>query len=195
MSSDLILSKIRTATPGDFNLESQEGSLIPVHTAVLKPLWSFFSAALDCNMREAEEKTMKLSCSTSTLEVIVRHLYQQSLNMSFQNAADLVVVVQMYDLPKLLSLAVERIRRRDRTVGECLTVWVKSKEAGNDDLREYCARKLKDKMSELVECQGRIEKLTKSDMLLLFMDISSSPGAKSRAKRCRTNLWVSRVQI
>lgn len=107
--------------------------------------------------------------------------------MSFQNAADLVVVAQMYDLPDLLNLAVEEIRLRDMTVDEGLTAWVKSKEAGNEDLREYCASKLKDKMSELVECKGRIEKLTKSDMLLLFMDISGSPGAKSGAKRSRTD--------
>lgn len=40
------LSKIRTGTPGDFNLKSQTGDLDAVHTAVFKPLWSSFSAAL-----------------------------------------------------------------------------------------------------------------------------------------------------
>lgn len=180
------LSKIRTGTSGDFELKSQEGDPISIHTVVLKPLWPFFSAALESNMKEAKKKQMKLSCSTSTLEVIVRHFYQQRLDMSFQNASELVVVAKMYDIPELLNLAIEEIKRRDMTVEEGLTAWTKSKEAGNDDLREYCVSQLKNKMPDLVECKGKIERMTKPDMLLLFMDISSSSGLTSGAKRSRT---------
>lgn len=174
---DSSLSKIRTGTPGDFELKSEEGESVSVHTTVLSPLWPFFSAALKADMSEAADKTMQLQCPTSTVEVIVRFFYDQDLGMSFDDAANLVVVAPMYDIPdQLLKQAVNFIKDRDMTVEENLTVWEKSVEAKNESLRKYCASKLKEKMPDVVKSQERIGDWSKEDILTLLMDISGSFG-------------------
>lgn len=104
---DSSFPKIRPGTPGDFNIKSEEGDLVSVHTTVLKPLWSFFSSALQ-----------------ATFEVIVRFFYDQDLNMNYSDAANFVVVAPMYDIPDpLLQQAIRFIEDRDMTVKEKLTVW------------------------------------------------------------------------
>lgn len=167
------LPRIRTGTPGDFKLVSNEGESVEVHTVVLAPLWPFFEAAATSDMKEANDKSLKLQCSTPTLEVIVRFFYEQDLELKFAQAADLIVVAQMYDLSDLLDIAVSKIKSQTMTAEECLIAWEKCQEAKNEDLRKDCASKMKLMMSGIVGSSERIDKMAKEDLLVLFMDVSN----------------------
>lgn len=181
------LSKIREGTSGDFQLKSIDGSCIKVHTTVVAPLWSFFATALESNMKEAVNKTMKIQTTASTLEVIVRYFYEQDLKMTLQDAANLIVAAKMYILPELLEIATDFIQKQDLSAQEALTVWEKCKEANNDDLRHYCASKMKTKMPGVTQSRERIAKMTKPDILKLFMDISQSFEEDASKKRKSTD--------
>lgn len=176
-----LLSKVRNGSPGDFELKSNEGDLIEVHKAVLIPLWPFFAAAISSEMKEAQEKVLEVQCPTSTLEVLVRHVYDQELDLKLEDAANLIVVAQMYNLPELLKVAVQTIKSRDNTFDELLTVWGKSQEAKNDELKSFCARNM---TAELVQSEEKVAELSKEDLLALFMDVAKlNIGKEEEGKR------------
>lgn len=124
-------------------------------------------------MKEANDKSLNLQCSTSTLEVIVRFFYEQDLKLAFVQAADLIVVAQMYGLSELLEIAITKIKAQKMDVQECLTAWERCQEAKNEELRKYCASKMKPMMSGLVGSGERLDKMAKEDLLVLFMDVST----------------------
>lgn len=176
-----LLSKLRNGSPGDFHLKSTQGDMIEVHTTVLVPLWSFFAAAINSEMKEAVEKVLQIQCPTSTLEIIVRHIYDQDLELQFEDAANLVVVAQMYNLSELLEIAVTTIKNRENTFDELLTAWEKSQQAQNEELKRFCAKGM---LAELVESEEKVEKLKKEDLLALFMDVARlSKGEKEEGKK------------
>lgn len=162
------LGKLRTGSPGDFQLKSSDGDLIDVHRNVLVSLWPFFAAAVNADMKEADEKVLELQCPTSTLEVIVRCVYEQDLELEFTDAANLVVVAQMYGLPDLLEIATDTIESPKNSFDELLTVREKSQEAQNKGLKSFCAKHMK---SAMVEQKEKIAELPKDDLLDLLMDI------------------------
>lgn len=166
------LSKIRTGTPGDFRLKSSDGDLIDVHASVLIPHWEFFAAAVKSDMKESTEKVVEIQAPSSTVEVMVRHFYEQDLEMSFQDAANLIVIAKMYDLPELVTLATEKIKSCEKGVDENLTAWQKSLEAENEGLRSYSASKLQEQMPDIVKSKERIDEMSKEDLATLLMDMS-----------------------
>lgn len=163
------LRKVRHGTPGDFDLKSNQGDLIEVHKAVVAPLWPFFEAALNSEMKESQEDVLELQCPTSTLETIVRHLYDEDLELQFEDAANLVVVAQMYDLPELLITAISFIKSRKNTFDELLTAWEKGQEAKNEAVKSFCAKNMID---ELVASKDKLAKLPKDHLLDLLMDVA-----------------------
>lgn len=168
------LSKIRTGTPGDFQLKSTDGELIAVHTSVLVPQWQFFAAAVQSDMKEKEEKVLEIQAPKSTLEVIVRHFYEQDLQLQFADAANLIVVAQMYDLPELLGIATDKIKSHKKNVAQNLTAWQKSLEAKNEDLRKYAAGEMQRQMKDVVKNKERIDDMSKEDVVMMLMDMSLS---------------------
>lgn len=170
--TESLMSKIRTGTPGDFHLKSIDGTLLEVHTSVLIPQWEFFAAAAKSDMKEATEKIVEIQAPTTTLEVIVRHFYEQDLDMTFEDAANLVVIAQMYNLPELVTLATEKIKSSKKGVDENLTAWQKSLEAENEELRTYSASKLQSLMPDIAKSKERIDEMSKQDLTTLLMDMS-----------------------
>lgn len=171
------LAKIRDGTPGDFHLTSEDGQKIEVHKTVLQPLWPFFSATIDSNMMEATENSLDLPFPASTIEVAVRYLYGQPLEFGFGDAANLLVMAQMYDLPELLSLAVAKIKAEALDVQQAIMLWKKSFEACNDDLRSYSAARIKQMMPDISHSK-QLDDLDRDEMVALFMDVS---GVESRS--------------
>lgn len=163
------LGKIRNGTPGDFHLKSSQGDLIEVHTTVLVPLWPFFAAAINSEMKEAAERVLQIQCPTSTLEVIVRHVYDQELDLQFDDALNLVETAQMYELPELLRIAIQSIKSRENTVEDLMTIWERSRTAENENLKRYCAQLMVLKPDEL---EDKVAKLKNEDLFALFMDVA-----------------------
>lgn len=165
------LSRIRNGTPGDFKLNSDDGESVIVHKTVVQPLWPFIAAAVDSKMVESEENAIDLPFPKSTIEAAVRYLYGQELKLSFEDAANLVVMAQMYDLPELLKLAVERVKNEAMNVTQSILLWQKAFEAKNDNLREFCAKKIKTKRTD-VSNTTLLKDLDRDEVVELFVDVS-----------------------
>lgn len=166
------LARIRNGSPGDFWLKSDDGESIEVHKTVLKPLWPFFAAALDSNMKEASENSIDLPFPKSAIEVAVRYLYGQPLKMEFDQAANLLVMAQMYDLPELLRLATARTKSGTLDARQAILLWKKSFEASNEKMRSYAIVKVKQFMPEISDSK-LLEGLDREELVSLLMDISS----------------------
>ncbi|KAG5357819.1 hypothetical protein CJU89_4295 [Yarrowia sp. B02] len=168
------LSRVRGGIEGDYTLKSREGETIKVHKAVVAPLWPFFKGLLDSDMKEASENEAELKVPTSTLEVIVRYLYGQDLELSFPDAANLVVAAQMYDLPELLEIAIEKITKTTIDLTEAVMAWRLGFEAKNPVVRKHCAGKVKSLMPTSDNFAEQIDDLSKEELQYLLHDISVS---------------------
>ncbi|KAG5366419.1 hypothetical protein CJU89_0843 [Yarrowia sp. B02] len=117
---------------------------------------------MDSNMKEATQKTVKLPMAKKTLEVILQYLYGERLNLTFGDAARLIVFAQMYDLPELLELA----------TAFTVYLWRKSFEAQNDDVREYASKRIEELRPEVEDFDAKIEHLDKTELIAFFSDVS-----------------------
>lgn len=165
------LSKIRSATEGDFILNCDDGESIKVHKSVMVAVWPFFKGMVNSEMKEAAENCVELPMPQSTLEVIVRHLYGQELGLQFDDAARLVVFADMYDLPELLEIAVSLIKKEKLVINQAVYLWQQCFEAKNEDLRRYAAQKLHGLMPNLATFQDDIEGLEKVELVCLLQDL------------------------
>lgn len=165
------LARIRNGTPGDFWLKSNDGGTIDVHKTVLYPLWPFFAATVDSNMKESTNNSISLPFPTSTVEVLVRYLYGESLEMEFDDAANLLIMAQMYDLPELLSLAVSRTKCGTMDARQALLLWKKSFEANNEEMRSHSTAKIKLIMPNISDSK-LLDDLNREELVSLFMDVS-----------------------
>lgn len=170
------LSKVRHATEGDFSLTSENGDVIKVHRPVMEALWPFFKGMVDSQMKEADENTVNLSMPTSTLEVIVRHLYEEPLGMGFDDAARLVVFAQMYDLPDLLVAATDIVKEEVLGITQAIFLWQMSFEASNSELQDYAAAQIVKLMPKTKNFDEHVSALEKEELVALFKDISGSLG-------------------
>lgn len=176
------LSKIRHGSEGDFSLSSDDGEVVKVHKSVMVGLWPFFKAMMDSEMTEAQSGEMKLPMPHSTLETIVRFMYDEDLELGFDDAARMVVFADMYELPELLEVAVERVKREDMSIKQTVFLWQRCFEAKNDGLRKYASGKLEKMMSKVTAevYDEEIEGLEKDELSCLFKDVCLGLGEKQR---------------
>lgn len=168
------LSRIRDTADSDFTLESDDGSTISVHKSVLEGLWPFFKGMIDSKMEETANKRVKLKMPKTTMDVLVRYLYGEDLNLKFVDAANLIVFAQMYDLPELLDLAIEKVKQVTMTIKQAIYLWRKAFEAKNDSVRAYSASKIEDLIPQTKDFNAQIESLEKTELLSLFSDVAAS---------------------
>lgn len=168
------LSRLREGSEGDFRLKSREGDEIKVHKAVMAPLWPFFQGLLDSKMKEASDNVVELDTTKSTLEVIVRYLYGQELELTFPDAARLLVAAQMYDLPELLKIAVEKVISFNMDIEQAIMAWRLAFEAKNEKVQHHCAAKVHALMSMCTDFSQEVDDLSKEEIQQLFHDVSLS---------------------
>lgn len=168
------LSRIRDTADSDFTLESDDGSTVSVHKSVLEGLWPFFKGMVDSKMEETANKRVKLNMPKSTMDVLVRYLYGEDLNLKFDDAANLIVYAQMYDLPELLDLATEKVKQVTLSIQQAIYLWRKAFEAKNDSVRTYSANKIEGLIPQTKDFNAQIESLEKIELLSLFSDVASA---------------------
>lgn len=172
------LSRIRSSADTDFTLQSEDGEKVQVHKSVMEGLWPFFRGMVDSKMEESTHKNVKLSMPKSTLEEVVRYLYGEELQFHFEDAANLVVSAQLYDLPELLERATKKIKGVTMTLEQALYLWKKSFEAQNLNVRNYASKRISKLMTEIDDFNDKIEHLEKNELLVLFQDVSQALSAK-----------------
>ncbi|KAI8381132.1 uncharacterized protein BYT42DRAFT_293592 [Radiomyces spectabilis] len=98
----------------DFSIHSTiepERGEIRVHRLVMVARWPHFTHLLDSGMVESLNSSLTLPEPFSVLEAFVRFLYTDTLDESLSTdlVSDLLVMANLYQLPRLLALCVRRL--------------------------------------------------------------------------------------
>lgn len=174
------LAQIHENAESDFCLKSEDGQPIRVHKTVLEGLWPFFRGMVESKMKEVAQKCVKLPVPKSTLDVMVRYFYGEDLELELDDAANLIVAAQMYDLPELLDIAVTKVKSEEMDVSQAVYVWQKSFEAQNEDLRSVASKRIEELMPDTDNFDDSIQHLAKKQLVCLFQDISTAMPSKRR---------------
>lgn len=142
------LGKIRRNGNFDFEIVSQEGETVGVHTLVFASAWPFFKALMDSNMQETAEKRLLLPYPLAWIEPVASYLYEEPLEMSFEQALGVLVVSNVYDLPGLGEIAQKRILKEPLNVVKAALGWKRAFEAQCEDVRMYMAKWLRESVDE-----------------------------------------------
>lgn len=174
------LSRVRQTAEPDFSLKTETGEEIRVHKAVLEGLWPFFKGMVGSNMKEVADETASFPMPKSTLEATVRYLYGEDLELTFEDAANLIVFAQMYGLPELLEIATNKVKAVTMDIDQSVLLWRKSFEAKNDDVKDYTSTEIEKLMPEVDNFNAKIEHLEKLELVSLFQDVSMAMSNKKR---------------
>lgn len=172
------MAQIHRNAESDFTLKSEDGKEIKVHKTVLEGLWPFFRGMVESNMKEVAQKCVKLPIPNSTLDVMVRYFYGENLELGLDDAANLIVAAQMYDLPELLNIAITKVKSEELEMSQAVYVWQKSFEAQNDDLRSHASKRIEKLMPETDNFDDAIQHLAKKQLVCLLQDISTAMSSK-----------------
>lgn len=127
-------------------------------------MWPYFAKVKETN-------ELVLPIGLSTLEAIGGYLYGQTTVLSFDEAARLVKYAQMYDLPELLEMAVQRVQRGVVRNSQAIYLWQLSLEAENEELRMYAALQVHKLMPSMNLFKERFDGMDKENMVRLFQDV------------------------
>lgn len=134
------LARIRYASEGDITMISNEGHAVKIHSSVLIGISSYFETLLKWKKMEAVPNEVRVDIPTSTLEVLVRYIYGEELDMTFVDACELVVFAQMCCLPELVHLASQWFKPNPpEDFDQAVSLWKKSFEARNSVMRAFAA--------------------------------------------------------
>ncbi|KAI8141224.1 hypothetical protein BJV82DRAFT_619741 [Fennellomyces sp. T-0311] len=115
LGTDLVGLLIQQSQSADFSIRSSrdegDGRYIRVHRLVLLARWPHFAHLLGSGMAESVSDTLTLPEPFVVLEAFVRFLYTDTLDdfLSVELIADLLVMANLYLLPRLLALCVRRL--------------------------------------------------------------------------------------
>ncbi|KAL0094850.1 hypothetical protein F4703DRAFT_1726993 [Phycomyces blakesleeanus] len=99
---------------GDFSISSSlndEKGEVRVHRLVLMARWPHFAALLQSGMEETVQSTLMMPYGLESLQALVIYLYSDSIDQIRQRGviADLLVMAQVYELPRLSTLCIRRL--------------------------------------------------------------------------------------
>lgn len=177
--NDYGLARVRRKCATDFSIKCSDGETVEVNRPVLAAVWPFFETMLNSGMRESSENTVQLDAPKSTVEIVIRYLHGQDLDLQFVNAVDLVVVAQMYQLPELLEIVNRYIRSYDPGLGEAMMLWRKCCEASNEKLRALAVSQIQLLMSDTETFSRLIDEFSRDDMMLLLQDLAAEASRRS----------------
>lgn len=176
------LARIKQTAATDFTLECEEGEPIEVHRSVVEGLWPLLQSTInpDSEGEEVAARSVKLSMPHSTLRALVRYLYGEQLDLSFKDAAYLILYAQVYELPELLDLCIDKVKSSQMSIGDALHLWEMSYEAENEHMREHASDAIEKLMPDVDDFHGWVAGLDKTSLVYLFGDVAMS--AKRRKK-------------
>lgn len=172
------LSLVRTKCAPNFSIKGSDEETVEVFTPVLTAVWPFFETMLSSGMREASENVVALDAPESTVEAMLRYLHGQDLNLHFDEAVELVMVAQMYQLPELLAIVERFFRSFDTAITQAMILWRKCCAAGNDELRGLAVSQIQMLMSNTLSFSESINELSRDEMMLLLRDLAAEASKR-----------------
>ncbi|RDW23525.1 hypothetical protein B0I72DRAFT_142442 [Yarrowia lipolytica] len=152
------LSLVRTKCAPNFSIKGSDEETVEVFTPVLTAVWPFFETML--------------------IEAMLRYLHGQDLNLHFDEAVELVMVAQMYQLPELLAIVERFFRSFDTAITQAMILWRKCCAAGNDELRGLAVSQIQMLMSNTLSFSESINELSRDEMMLLLRDLAAEASKR-----------------
>lgn len=137
----------------------------------MEALWPFFKGMVESNMQESSDKRVKLSMPNSTMDVLVRYLYGEKLNLQLEDAANLIVSAQMYNLP-VLDIATTKVKSVTPAIQQATSLWRKAFEAKSEDIMGYYAGKIVSLIPRTSDFSAQIATLENSEVASFFSDVA-----------------------
>ncbi|KAF2668440.1 galactose oxidase [Microthyrium microscopicum] len=121
-----------------------------VHKLILQARWPHFARLYHSQMLEFHTKKLALPEPYSTVRAFLYYLYTDSIarvdaadntkeDPSLGNVAGMLVMANMYDMPRLRGLCVDRLGK-ELDVEHAAAIWERASTAGEDWLRRRAAR-------------------------------------------------------
>ena len=163
----------------DFHIECSDNEKIPVHSLIMKTYWPFFKSMMENDCAESSEKVLKLDYPSDWIEVLVSFVYGQSFQMTFEQAAGLLVLGEMYQLPALAEMAADEIMSSPKgslKLEEALLGWRQAHEAQNIKVKTFLATEIASRQSQKGlsdEDKGLFAQLSAEEAVGLYFDTLS----------------------
>jgi hypothetical protein len=132
------LERLRNLPEADFQLQSEDGKKIKAHKTVLTANWPYFRKKLKSDTKVAQENTLLLPLPQSAVEVILRYLHGQELQMwcCIDDAVRLMSFSRNM-LPELHDICIIIIEAHGLDIHQAIFVWQKSTLAGETEMVAY----------------------------------------------------------
>jgi hypothetical protein len=133
----------------DINIVAPASKPIHVHKLILQARWPHFARLYSSQMLEFHTKKLALPEPYATVRSFLYYLYTDSIaanpssadetGPSLANVAGMLVMANMYDMPRLRGLCVDRLGK-ELDVEHAAIIWERASTAGEDWLRRRAAR-------------------------------------------------------
>jgi Kelch motif protein/BTB/POZ domain-containing protein len=150
-----------TPQNSQMSLQANTSRPIHVHKLILQARWPHFARLWNSQMREFHTRKLILPEPYSTVRSFLYYLYTDSIGTypslsspspntspqttttssspSLANVAGMLVMANIYDMPRLRALCVDRLSK-DLDVSHAAIIWERASTAGEDWLRRRAAR-------------------------------------------------------
>ena len=164
-------SRIATDSQVFSSSENTASRPIHVHKLILQARWPHFKRVYAAQMAEFHTKKMHIPESFSVVRAFLYYLYTDSIAKhpeyctSLNEVAGLLVMANVYDMPRLRLLCLHRLSR-ELDVEHAATVWERAGEAGEEWLRRRAATFCLTHWGRLVRTEG-FRRLSRQGMMEL----------------------------
>lgn len=127
------------------NLAPSPSKPVHVHKLILQARWPHFARLWNSQMREFHTRKLVLPEPYSAVRAFLYYIYTDSIAAhiehapSLVNVAGMLVMANMYDMPRLRSLCVDRLGK-ELDVEHAAIIWERASTAGEEWLRKRAAR-------------------------------------------------------
>ncbi|KAG5354901.1 hypothetical protein CJU89_6706 [Yarrowia sp. B02] len=177
------LRKVRLKGKFDFSIVCDDDEEIKVHSSILSAQWPFFDKMLESDMSEAATNTLKLPYPRAWIEALVSHFYDEQNDIDIDTASGLIIVAQVYDVPRLLTLAMRRLKETDLDIHQALVAWKRADSVDNKAVRVHCASRISKLMARLPGSETSkelVNDMSQQEFVHLFHDMSLSAEAAEK---------------
>lgn len=168
------LKNVRSSINKDFEIQCKDCVSIPVHSGVLAAFWPWFKTMLDNECVVTEKKSLQLDYDSEVVEILIKDLYGQDIELDFETCLPLLEITGMYQLPELAATVYEHIllSEQDLDLEDCVNGWKSARLGDHEQAKTFFAKLVYSKTKEKLTEEGHKEEfdvLTKEETLeLLF---------------------------
>lgn len=134
--------EVQTPTETDGAIQLRPTSKpIHVHRLILQARWAHFKRMYNAQMREFHTKNLHIPEPYSVVRSFMFYLYTDSIydeSVTINDAAGLLVMSDLYDMPRLRVLCVNRLGK-ELDIEHAAYIWERAGTAGEDWLRKKAA--------------------------------------------------------